>query len=48
MSDLDLVHATARELFGRAVWTHKVHEVEREQSRRRLDRSMSGTLPPPP
>ena len=31
MSDLDLVHATARELFGRAVWTHKVHEVAREQ-----------------
>jgi hypothetical protein len=30
-ADLDLVHATARETYGRAVWTHKVHEVERER-----------------
>jgi hypothetical protein len=30
-TDLNLIHATARELYGRAVWTHKVHEVEREE-----------------
>jgi SMODS and SLOG-associating 2TM effector domain family 4 len=30
-ADIDLVHATARETYGRAVWTHKVHEVERER-----------------
>jgi hypothetical protein len=29
-SDIDLILATARELYGRAVYTHKVHEVERE------------------
>jgi hypothetical protein len=26
----ELILATARELYGRAVWTHKVHEKERE------------------
>jgi hypothetical protein len=34
--DLSYILATARELFGRAVWTHKVHEVERELCTRRL------------
>jgi hypothetical protein len=28
--DLSVILATARELYGRAVWTHKVHEIERE------------------
>jgi len=28
--DIELILATARELYGRAVYSHKVHEVERE------------------
>lgn len=29
-NDVDLILATARELYGRAVYSHKVHEAERE------------------
>jgi hypothetical protein len=35
--DIDLIHATARETYGRAVWTHKVHEIERERFSKKSD-----------
>jgi hypothetical protein len=35
-SDLALVLATAREMYGRVVWTHKVHEIERELLTKKL------------